>query len=152
MKKILTLLAGIVFLTSILVAGGCGSAEVPKPLQNLDVVVIYVKAIQINGENHLEMYDSNDSTKVIDTLVTDVKPGTEVFWVLAPSSGLEKVTKIKPKNPGGSIIPAPTGLFPTNQKKLKVPNNANPGEEGYLIRVKDLEGNRWEIDPYLRIR
>ena len=155
MKKILTPQTGIVFLIAILVAGACTPAELPEADPSLSVVKIKVKAYEENGVNHLKMYDSSDTTKVVvDSLKTYVKDGTEVYWMLAPSSGLEKIKKVKPKKSGGKIMPGrATGFWSqTKYKKHTVPANQKPGDiQEYLIRVKDLEGNRWEIDPYLRI-
>lgn len=155
MKKILAFLTGAVLLITILAAGACGRTELPKATKNMSVVIIYVKAVSINGENHLKMYDSNEPDSIkIDSLITEVEAGTDVYWVLAEQSGLEKIRKIKPKSPGGQIFHKnATGYWSqTRYKKHKVPDNAQEGEEAYLIRVKDLEGNKWEIDPYLRIR
>lgn len=155
MKKILTHLTGIVFLITILIAGGCGPAKDPQRLDHLEEVTIYVKAVIIKGENHLEMYDSNDPTiVVVDTLHTKVKDGTKVFWKLADSSGLKKVRKVVPKNSNGNIMPGPaTGFwFFTKYKKHKVPDDQTPGDEQeYLIEVKDEENNEWGIDPHLKI-
>lgn len=153
MKKILTHLTGIVFLISILIAGACSPAEVPEAKRDMSVVHIYVKATK---DNHLEMYDSNNSSiVVVDDLVTDVKDSTQVFWVLADSSGLRKIKKIYPKDPIGKIFPKKAKgiwLF-TNYKKHIVPEKQTPGDiNRYYIKVKDINGNRWEIDPYLRIR
>ena len=152
MKKILTLLVGIVFLITILIAGGCSPAKVPEAKEDLSVVIIYVKATK---DNHLEMYDSNDKNVVVDDLVTDVTDNTQVFWMLADSSGLKKIKKIRPKNSDGKILPQNAKgiwLF-TRYKKHIVPDNQTPGDqERYYIKVKDMDGNKWEIDPYLRVR
>ena len=156
MKKILTHLVGIVFLISILAAVGCSPAKVPPARDDLSVVHIYVKAVKIGEENHLELYDSNDTTKsVIDDLVTDVTDNTQVFWVLAESSGLKKIVRIRPKKADGKIIPRNAKgiwLF-TRYKKHIVPDKQTSNDKNrYYIKVKDAKGKKWEIDPYLRIR
>lgn len=155
MKKILPLLTGIVFLFTILFAGGCSPSEVPPATEDLSVVRIYVKAVKINGENHLEMYDSNNTKRIIDDLYTDVTDGTEVYWVLTDDSGLKKIKRIRPKESNDHIMTKKAkGIFIfTGYKKHVVPVNQTPGdEEGYYIKVKDEDGKKWEIDPYLRIR
>ena len=155
MKKILTPLTGIVFLIAILFAGGCTPAEIPPAAEDLSVVIIYVKAVKTNGQNHLELYDSNSSTIVVDDLYTDVTDGTEVYWVLADDSGIKKIKRIRPKDTNDKIMTKKAkGIFIfTGYKKHVVPEKQTPGdEEGYYIKVKDEEGKKWEIDPYLRIR
>ncbi len=154
MKKILALLTGIVFLITILIAGGCSPAKVPPPARDLSVVIIYVKAKKIGEKNHLEMYDSNDTTKVVDDLETLVTDSSVVFWVLAEDSGLKKIKKIRPKK-DGKIIPGNAKgiwLF-TQYKKHIVPGNQTPDDvQRYYIKVKDMDSETWEIDPYLKIR
>ncbi len=156
MKKILTLLTGIVLLIAILIAGACSSDKVPQARDDLSIVKIYVKATKINDENHLLMYDSNNyKIRVVDDLVTDVKDNTQVFWMLADSSGLKKIMKIRPKDPVGNIITKKaTGIWLfNNYKKYIVPDKQTPDDKDrYYIKVKDMNGEKWEIDPYLRIR
>ncbi len=156
MKKILTHLTGIVLLITILMAGGCSPAKVPQAsTEDLSVVIIYVKAVKVKEENHLEMYDSGDlGNRVIDELETYVDDSTKIYWMLADDSGLEKIKKVKPKNTGGKIMPGPAkGIwFLKHYKKHVVPGNQKSGDtQEYLIRVKDLDGKTWEIDPYLKI-
>ena len=150
MKKKLLLLTGIAFSLAILAAGGCSNSEGPKDTSE---VYIYLKVIDINGEKHLQMFDSNDrNIVVIDTLHTQVQAGTKVFWALAESSGISSIKKIGPKNPNGNIIPGDaSGVIFTKKKKLKIPKNAKSGEEGYYIKFKDEDGKTTTIDPYLKI-
>jgi len=152
MKKILTHLTGIVLFITILFAGACSPAKVPEAKKDMSVVHIYVKATE---DNHLEMYDSNDLEKVVvDDLITLVNDSTQVFWVLAESSGLKKIKRIRPKNSDGKILPKDARgfwLF-TKSKKHIVPLDQTPGDKNrYYIKVKDADGKRWEIDPYLKI-
>ncbi len=149
MKKNLLLLTGIVFLSTLLVAGGCSNGDEPKE----STVTIYLQAHEIDGEMHLKMWDSNDITiVVIDTLHTVIQPGTEVIWMLANESGIKKIQKISPKNGPGNIIhgDARGSLF-KKEKKLKIRDKAQEGEESYLIKFKDMDGRPHTIDPYLRI-
>lgn len=154
MKKILILLAGIVFLTTISVAAGCNPAD-PPPTKGPKKVKIYLKAHEVNGEMHLKMYDSKDSTiVVIDTLHTDVEPGTVVTWKRAKDSGIKKIEKIGPKTPGKIMNSDAESIPLTKQFKFQIPNNAPPNtEDKYDIVITDREGKTWPpIDPYLRIR
>jgi hypothetical protein len=154
MKKILAHLTGIVFLITILIAGGCNQEPGAKPAEDKKKVEIYCKAIEIDGKKHLIMYDSKDLYNVVvDSLVTDVKPGTRVIWKLVQGSGIEEFVKIGPKNPGQIMTGNAEKVFLTKKLKFKIPKEAPiPSErEKYDIKVKDIEGNIWEIDPYLRI-
>jgi len=152
MKKILTLPTVIVFLITILFAGGCSS---PVPLEYKEVT-IYLKAIKENGENHLEMYDSNDPTiVVVDTLVTDVMPGTKVIWTpVDDDSGIEILKKIGPEKPDKIITKDAEKISGTKKLKLKIPKKAPipSKKEKYDIVIVDEDGNTWPpIDPYLEI-
>lgn len=158
MKKNLKFLTGIVFFIAILAA--CASIpEVnngtqPRSWEELDTVIIYLKAIEINGVHHLEMYDSNDKTKKeIDSLHTLVRDSTVVFWTVADQSGIKKIKKISPKKGPGKIIPGDaTGFLTPKKKKLKIPDGQTFGdEEEYLIKIKDTNGDIWTIDPHLKI-
>jgi len=149
MKKNLVLLTGIVFLFTILIAGGCSNGDEPKD----STVIIYLQAHEIDGKMHLKMYDSNDKTiVVIDTLHTVIQPGTEVIWMLPNDSGIRKIQKISPKNGPGNIIhgDARGSLF-KKEKKLKIHDTAQVGEEGYLIKFKGTDGKPHTIDPFLKI-
>jgi len=155
MKKNLTFLTGIVFLITILVAGGCESATTnddSNGSKDLKRVTIYLQAHEIDEEMHLKMYDSNDLDKVVvDTLHTVVQPGTKVIWKLVKDSGIEKVEKIGPTNEGEIIIEDATKIIFTKRFKLKIPKNATPGEDEYDIDFKAEDGKTWKIDPYLKI-
>lgn len=150
MKKMLILLKGIAFILAVLAAGGCSNIDGPKDSSE---VYIYLKVIEINGEKHLQMFDSNNrNIVVIDTLHTQVQAGNKVFWALAESSGISSIKKIGPKHPNGNIIPGDaTGVMFTKKKKLKIPKNAISGEEAYYIKFKDADGKTTTIDPYLKI-
>jgi len=149
MKKILILLTGIVFIITILVAGAC------SPAKNNDFkrVIIYLQAHETNGEKHLKMYDSNGTTiVVVDTLHTEVRPGTKVIWKLVKDSGIKKAEKIGPKNQGKIIINDATRILFTKRFKLKIPKNAPWNtEEKYDIDFLDKDSKPHSIDPYLKI-
>ena len=156
MKKILTHLTGIVFLITILAAGGCNpEGNNDKPTRDLKKVTIYLMiAFEENGVKHLKMFDSNDPNNVVvDTLlVTDVKPGTKVIWTFLEGSGIEKLKKIGPKKYDKIIIRDAKKILFKKDFKLKIPRSAKPGQEKYDIEFEDEDGNTVPIDPYLRIR
>jgi hypothetical protein len=166
MKKNLTLLTGIVFVFTILVAVGCNQNDIndlqlpdndgrpPITWEELDTVIIFLKAVDENGEKHLQMYDSNDiSNIVVDSLTTFVRDSTLVIWTLTTDSEIRRLKKIKPKKDNGVIMPGPaTGFFNFKKKKHRVPVGQTEGaQEGYLIRFKCTDGTHVEIDPHLRI-
>ena len=91
MKKYLVLLTGIVFLFTILIAGGCKQA-VPHPVKGPKTVTITLKAVKIDGKKHLEMYDSNNPDLiVVDGLETTVNPGDTVVWEIISGWKLKKL-------------------------------------------------------------
>lgn len=151
MKKNLKLLTGIVFLITILIAGGCSTA-VKKDSKK---VKIYLKAIEKDGQKHLEMYDSNDPDHVVvDALETIVKPGITVVWKLEKPSGIKKIDEIVSSQ-------GVRNIFEEDAKKrflskgfiLKIPDGVQAGEEEkYNIVFVDKEDeNPWTVDPYLKI-
>jgi len=160
MKKNLTFLTGIVFLITILVAGGCESETEDDPKVPLrgEVTIYLMKAFEDDSGKHLKMYDSNyPDSIVVDTLETLVEPGTKVFWVVLNDSGIKKLKKISPKDGNGNIMHRDaSGFFYTlftGKKKHIVPNNApKPSDkEEYLIKFKYKDNKTKTVDPYLKI-
>jgi hypothetical protein len=166
MKKTLTFLTGIAFLIAILISISCNQTGIngiqsmkndgrpPITWEELDTVTIFLKAIDVGEEKHLQMYDSNDpSNIVVDTLTSYVRDSTLVLWKLAKDSGIKRLKKIKPKKDDGVIMPGPaTGFLNGKKKKHKVPDGQTPGNaEAYLIRFICEDGKLVEIDPHLKI-
>jgi len=154
MKKNLLLLTGIVFLTTILIAGSCKPVVQP-PEEGPKKVKIHLKVVKEDGDKHLKMYDSNKpGTKAVDALETLVMPGDTVVWeptiLLSRIKNIEKIgTETK-----GNIITMDAEPVPgTRNFRLIIPENAPiPSErEKYEIKFKDRKGRTWTIDPYLRI-
>ncbi len=162
MKKTLTPLAGIVFLISILIAGGC-KASGAGASEDMDKIEINCKAVDVKGEMHFIIYDLNDTVEVIvnhtkdnvvANLTTYVKPKTKVIWTWVPDSEIDEFLKIKPKKYGDIIDKDPEKISGTQKFKLTIPKNApvpSP-EEKYEILFLNLDGDTITIDPYLRIR
>ncbi len=160
MKKILILLTGIVFIITILVAGACSNGKTPIGLAKEEIikdstrVTIYLKAIEIGGEKHLQMYDSNKpDDKVVDTLSTWVVPGTKVIWKLDQNSGIKKINKIGSSKEVRNIFKNDARKrFLSKGFKLKLSDDIDGEEEKYDIEITDTDGTPWPpIDPYLRI-
>ena len=154
MKKKLTLLTGIVFLIAILIASGCKPVELLQPTKDKKIVLIYLKDTIKDGKHHLIMYDSNDSKKVVDNLVTEVKDSTQIFWTLANDSGIRSIKRIKQKEKGKILTKTIKGAVfrPTDVLTYRVPGKQTPNDiQGYKIKYQDEENNIWEIDPQLKI-
>jgi hypothetical protein len=154
MKKIFTLSTGIVFLITILIAGGCKSAN-DDMVSNGNVVynkvIIYLRSVEINGEKHLYMYDSNGSSS-LDSLITDVKPGAAVYWELERNSGIKKIKNISSSHGKRNIFKEdPSGIFLSKAFMLKLSDDVKD-EEKYTIEYILEDNTRIIIDPYLRIK
>lgn len=156
MKKIHSLLTGIVLVIAILLAGGfkpaTGNEDANDP-ENLKKVEIYCKAYEKNGVMHFEMYDSNNPNVKGDNITTDVMPGGKVTWIWTPDSEIQEFVKIHPKK-AGPIMTGNAAKVPGTKKfQLKIPKKAKipSPKEKYDIVFKDKDGNDYPIDPYLRI-
>jgi hypothetical protein len=152
MKKNLILLTGIVFLITILAAGGCKKA-VPHPAKGPKKVIITMEAIKVSGKKHLAMYDSNNPGIVVDNLETLVNPGDTVVWVIISSWKLKKLEKIGPKTYGEIIKKDAKPIPGTKNYTLIIPTKApRDSTEKYDIECKGWVGKAWPIDPYIRVR
>jgi hypothetical protein len=169
MKKNLVLLTGIVFLITILAAGGCSKGNKPNGsekeiiiknstrviiIKDSTRVEIHLKDTLIDGEKHLKMYDSNDPDNVVvDSLYTWVLPGMKVIWKFDRQSGIKNIKKIGSSKEGRKIFKEDARKkFLSKKFKLRIPNDA-PWEttEEYDIKFEDKDGKTWLIDPYLRL-
>jgi len=155
MKRILTLLTGIVFLITILIVGGClkackqnGSTKVENDSTKVE---IYLKDTLIDGRMHLKMYNAkHPDKKVVDSLYTDVYPGYTVIWKKAVDSEIKKVNHIRPIEEGGKIF-SKDAIEDRGLYKYIIPSDAPSGTEKYEIVFTDKNDTIWCIDPYLRI-
>ena len=165
MKKILTHLTGIVFVFSILVAGGCGNGKkqnsseneenVPKMVADDSTTVsIFLKEEEIDGSMHLLMFDSKKpECEVIDNLITDVNPGDTVYWKKAQKSKIKDVKYIRPVKEDGKIFTEEATYDRDHiYHEYIIPGTAGPGTEKYEIGFT-VQGydTIFSIDPYLRI-
>lgn len=154
MKKIFTLLTGILFLLMILSTGGCKSSDNCDTPRGPKKITIKIKSVRINDEYHLKMSDHKHKN-VIDTLTTDVIPGDTVIWVLKKYSGIDNIE---------SIYAADTMRIPNIFRKnpsintdgvfeLAVPADAVQGveKEKYAIHYTLKNKAKKTIDPYIRI-
>jgi hypothetical protein len=145
MKKIIILLTGIVFLITILVAGGCKSATDRKA----EKVEIYLSSVKVDGVEHLKMRDSNGNS-AIDSLITDVKPGVKVFWRLDSLSGIKKILGIYSRGERNIFKKDPGRVFLGKSFKLKLSDDIK-GDEKYAVEYRLEDKTEQSIDPYLRV-
>jgi len=153
MKKNLTILTGIALLITILIAGGCKSADEDDNTNDSRKVTIYLKkVVKIDGKTHLEMYNSYATEQVVvDSLRTFVQPGMKIIWAPETDSGIKIVNKIGSSTGNGNIFDRDASrVFLSKKFKFKVPDGAF-GEEKYDIQIEDMEGQSWNIDPHLII-
>lgn len=159
MKKNVLLLTGIVFLITLLAAGGCDRGNNSKDSTNAGndttKVDIYLKAILIDGSMHLEMYDSKKpGCAVIDGLVTVVYPGYTVTWKKVQQSNIDKVKDIRPIDDFGKIFGDGVEEIEVESLwELVIPDTAEPDTVKYEIdfTVKEDKDTTYTIDPYLKI-
>jgi hypothetical protein len=97
MKKLLTILAGIVLIITILAAGGCNKGPENKADASAadDSLTIYLTDSLMRGSKHLFMSDSRKpGCGVIDNLQTVVNPGDTVFFKKGKNSRVKTVDTI----------------------------------------------------------
>lgn len=170
MKNFLAHLTGIVFVITILIAGGCnqgikdnaeGTTEAKEAVltPTSKDVDIYLKDTLIEGRFHLEMYDTRDTTKKkVDSLYTVVYPGSTVTWRKAKNSNVKKVHDIHSPDVDGEFFSfGDTISLMRSLYTLDIPGDAEFDTIKYEIvfSVKndtvDEKETSWCIDPYLRI-
>lgn len=180
MKKILTLLTGIVFLITILVAGGCTSTAeknteaTPEDTRSdldfaLDIlngdstkVFVYLKDTLKDGRKHLEMHNvkhtGEQGKKVIDTLTTVVYPKYTVFWRKTSDSEIQRIllVRIVDSEPWDLKDTCFVGVESEEAEergitKFVIPSTADTGTVKYEIIFKDRDKKIWCIDPHLKI-
>ena len=163
MKKNHLILTGIALLTAVLVAGGCNRKSKPNASKDAGAggeiiaddttkVDIYLKAVEIDGSMHLEMYEERKGCPVIDGLLTVAYGGYTIKWYKKDNS-IFQVSDIRPTNDPGGIF---DGLREDKAKSLwtlEIPENPNPDTIKYLIDfiVRDNMDSTYTVDPYLRI-
>jgi hypothetical protein len=116
-------------------------------------VIIWLRAVEINGEKHLAMIDSHGQI-AIDSLETTVPPGAKIIWLLEHFSGIKKITQIHSAGKG------PVEIFKKEAKKrflckgfkLKLSKDlATVKREKYEIIYIHWDNTTVPIDPYIRI-
>lgn len=165
MKKILTHLTGIVFVITILVAGGCkqgtkDNAEAtagnePKALaaDSKDVDIFLKDTLWIDGRVHLEMYDSRDThKKKVDSLETVVYRGSTVTWKKATNSNIQEVHDIRLIEADSIFSLSKDSIGLMSLFKLEILKDAKLDTIKYeIVFTVGDGGGTWCIDPYLRI-
>ena len=121
-------------------------------------VIIYLRAVEVNGDKYLYMYDSNGNSSIGDLkspkdFKTNVKPGSEVFWELERHGGIKKILLIKSSHENGNIFKDVPAAIPFTSGKafyLKLQNDIE-GEEKYSIEVRFKDNTEKLFDPFLRL-
>ena len=107
-----------------------------------------MKAILIDKDYHLEMFDSNNPDCIaIDGLLTTVKSGFRIEWIRAEESNIDSIENVY------------TMMEPNIFKDIRVEGDSitlevPPVEKEVIIKYYVrfiVDGNSYEIDPYLRI-
>jgi len=170
MKKNLLFLTGIVFLITILVAGGCKTSPEPRALvggysDDPTAKHIRLKDSLIDDTMHLFMYDKKSECGVIDDHLIVVKRNHTVKWKNAKDSKIEAILYIRPVGDSTFWGAAPvidrteadsTEFFSINRGVLKlvIPDSATLDtlvkyEIGFT--VQGYKDTVFCIDPYLKI-
>ena len=164
MKKNLVVLTGIALFVAVLVAFGCNRDSKPKAEQGGGVptatavdttkVDIYLKAVVIDENMHLEMYEERKSgCPVIDGLLTVVYPGYTIKWKKAADSNIDKIINIRTVGGDGTFfgaVPEPEAED-RSSFKLDIPKNA-PFNTLVKYEITFTVGDdTTTIDPYLKI-
>ena len=156
MKKILTFLTVIVFLITILIAGGCNKGTKQTSAPKKEIVsknpTIYLKDIIIADTMHLEMSNErHPDRKVIDDLVTIVHPGDIVKWKKADDSNIKEIKLIRIKEVYGTGFSDEDRII-KDLYEFEIPIGTKPGIMIYEIEfIVHGDPTIHTIDPYLRI-
>ena len=168
MKKILTHLTGIVFITAILFAASCKSDKKenvspdPEP-EDKTKVDIYLQDSVINDTMHLFIFDSKKPgvCGVIDDHLVVVKRRYTVKWRKADDNNIDKIIHIRPVGPDTTFF----GAYPVVETelskslhKLVIPDTAKLDtlikyEIKFTVKkdVYNIKKDTFIIDPYLKI-
>jgi len=155
MKKILSLLTGIVVIITILATGGCkkGHKQNGDALATHDSLKIYLTDTVMSGSKHLYMSDSRKpGCGVIDNLQTVVNPGDSVFFMKGKNSKIETVDTIYQVK----VIDTVFNVIETKGKEYYVLeiDSFTPTDTivKYVIEFTvKKDTTTYIIDPYLRI-
>ncbi len=161
MKKTLSLITGILFVTIGLHTQSCNNLDKRNPSEsssdtnnvkvNKKKVEIQMTYFKWHGGKHLLLHDSNGGA-VVDSLTTDVKPGSTVTWKLDNHSGIKEIDSIYfVRNNHRIVLDDPKRIY-GNQFELKIPEDAQPDTFKYIIIVITKKLNEIvELDPYIRV-
>lgn len=158
MKKLLTILTGIVFIIAILVAGSCSQCNKQNDSTNLgndSTAVVYLKDTLIDGRMHLIMYNAKyPDKKVKDSLYTDVYRGYNVIFKKAHKSNIKHVHNMRPVEGYANIFKEVDSDY-RDLYQLKIYPDAPYDtivKYEIVLTVKDTtKETTWCIDPYLRV-
>jgi plastocyanin len=178
MKMFLTLLTGIVFVITILVAAGCNQVNKEVTTEDQEATLtesdfeseilaadetkvwITLQDTSIGCKKHLIMQNvthDKRSKKVIDTLETLVYPGDTVRWVKAKRAELNRVHQVRilDSSPWDTSDSCLAGEEIETLRgpyiEFVIPSDADSGIVKYEIIFQDKDKNYWYIDPQLKI-
>lgn len=165
MKRNLLLLTGIVFVIAVLASGGCNNPPEKNASDKAGIIAedtkddstkvdVFLKAVEIDGSMHLEMYhEKKPECPVIDGLYTVVYGGYTVTWRKADNS-IKEVTDIRPVDDPGKIFGnLRRDIGPDDFWELVIPDDPDPDTIKYEIdfTIREDKDTTYTIDPYLRI-
>jgi len=156
MKKILTLLIGIVVLITILVADGCNTSKKENGSISAEkdpkTVTIYLKDTVIGESMHLLMHhEKNPDCGVIDNLQTVVNRDDIIVFKKAVNSKIKKVDTIRLVEEKVKVF----NVVNSMDRSLYVLEIDSDAPEDtivkYVIEFAINKDTSYIIDPYLRI-
>jgi len=158
MKKNLTLLTGLVFALTVLIAIGCSNKNgEPTDESSPEKVKIRIGTVRENGEKLIKMKDTNGKKATGDDLkylITDCKRNTtkEVVWNINLFSGIREIIEINPITTTRIIFQNDPQIISSKRFILNLPDDLGSGEiqEKYEIKLR-LRDTTILIDPHLRI-
>lgn len=148
MKKLISLSTGILVFAILLINWGCCRSAKGQDHKN---VTIHLQAVIKEGKKHLKLSDSNGAYAE-DHLLTSVASGGTITWKLKKSSKIETIVRIYSPKENKVIFKEDAIDTGSNIFTLKVPVGLRSGTlEEYNIIFIHSDGERVEIDPYIRI-
>ncbi len=105
--------------------------------------------IKLHNTNHLFMHDTVSAC--IDTLGTEAKRGSTVFWKLDRCSGIKRIDTMYFK-PGKTWENMPEIVIEHNRARLYIDPKAPLGDHYYAVEVILKNDSTLTIDPYIRIQ
>ena len=117
----------------------------------MTTVYVYLRSVKADGREVLALFDSN-RYGAINNLVTEVPAGAKIVWRPDFCSGIKTIVSIRSKSGKGNIFNAePKKQLLCRGFFLQLTKEAR-GEEEYLIEYISDKGEKYIIDPYIKIK